>query len=239
MYKVKDAKRTEQKRLCVSMQAKVTIVALLLVLGVSVGGTLAYLADQSQEVVNTFGPSKVTCEVKEDFNEGDVIDNVKRNVSVKNTGDIDAYVRIKLISYRVNKDGQTIGGNAEIPAFTPGEGWFKQGDHYYYEDPVAPGKTPPVPLIGGIAQENETDNGIALEDYHFQFYGETVSEEEKIENSEAEPYGIKSGAMGGGYQVIEVIAEAIQAEGIDSVTKKPAVTEAWGVTVKDGKLSAN
>ena len=47
-------------------------------------------------------------------------------------------------------DGKHIGGTAEIPDFTPGEGWVKYGDYYYYTQPVAPNAKPATNLISSI-----------------------------------------------------------------------------------------
>ena len=121
------------------------IVALALILTVAVGGTVAYLTTKTDSKINTFTPSQVSCEVKENFD-----GEKKTNVNVTNTGDIDAYLRVKLVTYRVNDDGQHIGGTAAIPAFTPGDGWVKYGDYYYYTYPVAPGQQPETPLIDSL-----------------------------------------------------------------------------------------
>ena len=122
----------------------VLVVSLLALLLVVAGGTLAWLTAQDS-VSNTFTPAHVTCEVKEDFN-----GTVKSKVNVTNTSDIAAFIRVKLVTYRVNDAGQRIGGKAEIPTFTPGDGWVKYGDFYYYTLPVAPGATPATPLIDSI-----------------------------------------------------------------------------------------
>lgn len=132
-----------------SLVLVVSVLALVLAVA---GGTLAWLVANTTPVTNTFTPAQVSCAVEETFN-----NNVKSNVNVRNTSDIDAYLRVKLVTYRVNKDGQHIGGTAEIPPFTPGENWVKNGDFYYYTLPVAPGKTPADPLIG--------DSGIVLRAY--------------------------------------------------------------------------
>ena len=87
----------------------------------------------------------MSCTVKEEFD-----GTTKKNVNVTNTGDIDAYLRVKLVTYRVNDDGQHIGGTAAIPAFTPGDGWAAYGDYYYYTYPVAPGQQPETPLIDSL-----------------------------------------------------------------------------------------
>ena len=157
----------------------VIVIAAALVLALAVGGTIAWLTTGTTGLVNTFIPSSVSCEVTEDFS-----GNIKSNVNVKNTGDIDAYVRVKLVSYRTNKSGQHIGGPAPL-SFDPGSGWVKSGDYYYYTSPVAPGQKPASNLIGSITLAAYTD-------------------------------------ADGGYQAIDVIAEAIQSEPTD------AVRAAWG-----------
>lgn len=158
------------------------VISLLLLVCVSVGGTVAYLTSNGS-VTNQFTVANVNTEVDEDFD-----GTIKKNVTAKNTGDVSAFIRIKLVTYRVNNDGNHIGGSASIPKFTPGAGWFKSGDCYYYSNPVQPNEKPGSDLID--------DNGIILVSY-----------------SDAD----------GGKQVIEVIAEAIQASPTD------AVKEAWGL----------
>ena len=133
------------------------ILSLLVVTTVTVGGTVAYLTTNTDPVVNTFKPSHVTCEVTENFN-----GETKSNVNVKNTSDIDAYIRVKLVTYRVNDAGQHIGGVAEIPGFTPGAGWVKHGEYYYYTSPVAKDDKPAKDLIGSIklnAGYDDADGG--------------------------------------------------------------------------------
>ena len=132
-----------------SLVLVVSVLALVLAVA---GGTLAWLVANSGPVTNTFTPATVSCEVEETFN-----NNVKSNVNVKNTSNIDAYLRVKLVTYRVNEAGRHIGGTAEIPTFTPGANWVKHGDFYYYTLPVAPGAVPAEPLIG--------DSGITLSEY--------------------------------------------------------------------------
>ena len=84
-------------------------------------------------MVNTFTPAEVTTEITEDFD-----GYVKKEVNVVNKGDIAAYIRVKLVTYRVNEAGKPIGGAAEIPDFTPGTNWVKYGEYYYYTLPVDP-----------------------------------------------------------------------------------------------------
>lgn len=119
--------------------------SLVLLLTMMVGGTLAYLTIQTKPVVNQFTPSHVSCTVTESFN-----GTTKSNVNVKNDSDINAYIRVKLVTYRVNAANQHIGGTAALPAFTLGAGWVKHGEYYYYTQPVAPGASPAANLTDSM-----------------------------------------------------------------------------------------
>lgn len=121
------------------------VIATALLLALAISGTVAWLTTKDAPITNTFNPSKVACEVTESFN-----GTVKSSVNVKNTGDIDAYIRVKLVTYRTNEQGQHIGGTAEIPAFTPGAGWVAYNGYYYYTKPVAPNAQPEKALISSI-----------------------------------------------------------------------------------------
>lgn len=134
-----------------SLVLVVSVLALVLAVA---GGTLAWLSANTTPVTNTFTPATVSCEVEETFK-----NNVKSNVNVNNTSNIDAYLRVKLVTYRVNEDGQHIGGTAAIPGFTPGDGWVEHDGFYYYTKPVAPNTVPENPLIGtpGITLSEYTD----------------------------------------------------------------------------------
>lgn len=69
---------------------------------------------------------------------------------MKNTGDTTAYIRVKLITYRTNDQGQHIGGAASIPTFSLGENWVEYGGYYYYTLPVAPGAYPETNLADSL-----------------------------------------------------------------------------------------
>lgn len=116
----------------------VALLALLLLLCCTVAGTLAYLVDSTDPVTNTFTPASVSTEVKEDF------DGItKSNVTIKNTGNIDAYIRATVVvNWASDKEVGVVSGTA------PKEGtdytidwtmvnWVKVGDYYYYTQKVA------------------------------------------------------------------------------------------------------
>lgn len=126
------------------------VLSVVLLLALAVGGTLAWLSTKTTQVTNTFTPAEVTCEVEEGFNENT---GVKTNVNVKNTGNIDVYIRVKLVTYRTNDAGQHIGGTAELPEFTLGENWVEHGGYYYYTLPVASGEKPVANLADRMTLE--------------------------------------------------------------------------------------
>lgn len=141
-----EARHLQPKRKRRSNKAGTMFLSLLLVVTLAISGTVAYLVTKSEPVENKFTPSHVACQVTEDFD-----GTTKSNVNVTNTGDTDAYIRVKLVSYRVNSQGQHIGGTAPV-SYTPSDdsGWVLHTDgYYYYTIPVAPnGGVPANPLIG-------------------------------------------------------------------------------------------
>ena len=153
-----------KKNRTASARMLVLAIALVLVLGCTIAGTLMFLVDKTGDVKNTFTAANVTTEITEEF------DGVtKKNVNIINNGDIPVYVRVNLITYRVNESGDKIGGTATIPNFNRGEGWFKGSDgFYYYKNKVQPGEAPEKPLIG--------DPGITLKAYEDADGGKQVIE---------------------------------------------------------------
>lgn len=143
-YEARHLQRRHKRR---SKKTGMLFLSLLLVIGMVVGGTVAWLSTKSAPITNTFLPSKVACQVQEEFNS---TTGVKTNVNVENTGDIDAYIRVKLVSYRTNDAGQHIGGTAELPEFKLGDNWVWYDGYYYYTLPVAAGGTPNTNLTDSM-----------------------------------------------------------------------------------------
>lgn len=126
------------------------VLSVVLLLGVAIGGTIAWLSTKTTPVTNTFTPAEVTCKVEEDFNEDT---GEKTKVNVTNTGNIAVYIRVKLVTYRTNDAGQHIGGTADLPEFTPGENWVEYGKYYYYTLPVEPNAQPQTNLADSMTLE--------------------------------------------------------------------------------------
>lgn len=133
-------KKTEirsQKRKNKLHKLPIAVISLLIVLLCGIGGTYAFLADETKLLVNTFETSDITIDIEENFDGTN-----KSDINVEVTGDTEAYVRVNLVTYRVNDRNEPIGGSATIPAFTLGKGWEQIGDYYYYLYPVKPGSKP-------------------------------------------------------------------------------------------------
>lgn len=154
------------------------LIALVLIICVAVGGTIAYIVTQTDKVENKFTPADVQIAIEEDFN-----GTVKSSITVQNVDDaknVPCYIRVKLVS-NMQDDKGNVTGSAVINTFTLGENWFDGGDGcYYYKDVVNVG--------------DATANLLAD--------GSTIK--------------LTTG------QVVEVLAEGIQAAPID------AVKAAWG-----------
>ena len=109
------------------------LLVVLLVGLLTVGGTVAYLMQTTDPVVNTFKPNQVTVELHESFN-----NTTKSDVYVENTCDIPIYVRVALVPVWEDADGKVMGISASMADLdvTYGSNWKKSGDYWYYTKAV-------------------------------------------------------------------------------------------------------
>lgn len=158
-----------------SMKKTLLIVAAVAaLLAVAVGSTIAFLVDNDGPIVNTFKPSKVPSEVVEDFK-----GNVKKEVKIKNKGNIDAYIRAAVVFTWQNDKG-------EVYPETPVEGtdysitwtkddWFEGSDgFYYYKNKVAPSGTTKVLFTDCKPLEAAPADGYTL---HVEIIGSAIQAE--------------------------------------------------------------
>lgn len=151
--------QSEHKQLRRPKRLATLLVSLLLVLGVAVGGTVAFLSTRTDSKVNTFTPSEVTCAVTETFE-----NNVKSQVAVKNTGDTTAFIRAAInVTWMSNKDAADQTVSAKVPVkdkdysitFAKNTNWIKGADgYYYYQLPVDPKGSTGVLIEECKLQEN-------------------------------------------------------------------------------------
>ena len=115
------------------------IVALCLCLAVcTVDGVWAYITAKTHSVSNTFTPAWVSCAVEESFQDG-----VKSEVKIRNTGNVDAYIRATAVVTFVSEDGKVLATAPQLGVdYTlewTNNGWRKEADGYwYYAVPVPP-----------------------------------------------------------------------------------------------------
>lgn len=98
------------------------------------GAVIAYMFRQTEYENNEFTPAEVSCEVEEAFD-----GTQKTSVQIENTGNIDAYLRVRFVSYWVDSNGNVVPKASEMPDITMADGWLKGSNGtYYYTVPVAP-----------------------------------------------------------------------------------------------------
>lgn len=114
----------------------VLVLSIVLLLAIGVGATIAYFHLASGPVINTFQAGSAGAEVNEV-----VSGNTKNEITVTNTGKSPVYVRIRLVSYYEDADGNVLPQASPTLSFTKGSKWVPLGNYYYYNAPLAAGAT--------------------------------------------------------------------------------------------------
>lgn len=136
-------------------------IAVLIAVACTTGGTLAYLMAGTPSVDNTFRPVYVSCSVEEQF------DGVtKTDVKIKNTGDINAYIRATFVVMWVADNGSVLGDKPVLGTdYTIDYGsanWLQGSDgFYYYNVPVSAGDTTAI-LLDKVILKGEAPEGYSL-----------------------------------------------------------------------------
>ena len=94
---------------------------------VSVSSVVAYMVKRTQQLDNQFIPAQVQCTVKEEFES-----DIKTSVKVQNTGNIEAYVRLRIVTYWQDSKGNTVGLTA--PEIKFGGDWKYDTDNWIYDE---------------------------------------------------------------------------------------------------------
>lgn len=128
--------KTSRKKRNMLSKSALSAICFLLILFCGIGGTLAFIVAKTDSITNVFTTAKVNLDVQESFD-----GTVKSEIVVNNKGDAQIYVRVKLITYRVDENGNPIGGEATIPTFTLGSNWKLIGNCYYYLAPLGTGES--------------------------------------------------------------------------------------------------
>ena len=116
------------------------LVAIVLLLGVAVGTTVAYLIDRTEKIENKFEYAKTDVTVEETLTGTE-----KSNVRVENKSNIPVYIRATYVANWVDAKGNIVtsvpdGYDYQLDK-NPNNTWKKVGDYYYYPTPVQPGES--------------------------------------------------------------------------------------------------
>lgn len=117
-----------------SKRPLLAVLALVLALTVGIGGTVAWIADRTNSITNTFTLGDVKPVIHEDFK-----NDVKSDVYVTNEGTVPAYIRVAVVPTWIDENGDPVGKSASLSDLhiSLGDGWVKNGDYYYHSAPVA------------------------------------------------------------------------------------------------------
>lgn len=135
--------------------------------------------------------------------------NADSSFDVTNTGDVDAYIRAAIVVNWMDDLGNVRG---IPPAASEYELILNNTDWFGHHDGY----------------------------YYYRYSVHPAAEPGSITEDLVQSYGLATGiTVPDGYKLaVEVVAEAIQADGTTDVGDIPAVTDAWGVTVgADGNLT--
>ena len=178
------------------------IAAAALCIAAAAGLTLAFMFKKAEKT-NHFIPAEVSCAVREKLDNNEVtgiaaVGSEKSDIRVENTGNVKEFIRLRLVSYYVDSNGDIVGTvSSQYPTLSLKNGWIAGANRtYYYPYPVEPGSLTGILCEPFTLGQTQLENGTVV------------------------------------YQVMEVIAEAVQAEPIS------AVREAWGVTVTNNTITA-
>lgn len=180
------------------------IICLDLVVLLVVGGTLAYLFTSTEPVTNTFTPVTADIEIDEEFN-----GTVKENVKVTNSGDVEAYVRAKVVINWMDADNNVL---AEKPA-----------DATYQIDWAYDGKN-----IDN--QEDVSENESKWCEHNDLYYYTLPIKPDESTGNLIDKVTV-SYPPGSTYKLhVEILSQAVQAE------PKTAVEELWGVSISEDSV---
>lgn len=147
-----------KKKLTRLQKLLLTAMSLALVLGLTVGMTIAFVLTNTEALENTFVPAVVEISTQENY---DSDANAYSSFTVVNSGsNIPVYIRVAVVANWRNTGGNVCGGehDAAIPTITPGTDWVLEADgYYYYTKPVAVGAATGNLLDGPLTMGTDAD----------------------------------------------------------------------------------
>ena len=138
------------------------VIVLSVVFVLLCGATVALMFRQTSLLTNEFDTAIVDCVVRETTDTGSEIATRKSSITVQNTGNIPAYIRVRFVSYWVDSEGHIVGKASEMPVIPyDNTTWFEQNGIYYCTTPIAAGDFTPELLQSGktIVLGADTETG--------------------------------------------------------------------------------
>lgn len=135
-----------------NIKAGLLLALLVILLLAAVGSTWAYIATGPQNITNVFSPAYVDTEIIESFTGAS-----KTSITIKNNSNIAVFTRVALVANWV-KDGAIIEPwNGSI---TPGAGWVRHNNYYYYTVAIPAGGSTQNLLGATIASSPRADGAV-------------------------------------------------------------------------------
>ena len=216
-----------------SNKFKVSAAVVVLVLGVSIGGTIAWLRKSTDTVRNSFDPGVVNVTIDENFEPGDVRNKtVVKQVRIKNSrqdskGNVNlnvvpAYIRVQLVPTWVkDADNETTGKKEQVVLPVDAASLID-----YQLNLKSNSKNEP-------SKSNDVDGDWVQGDDGYYYFTKPV-DQDKYTDYLLETVSGKSGVTfpQDGYLELNVLVDAIQA------TNTKAANDAWGnPTTDQGKTN--
>ena len=124
----------------------------------SITGTIAYIQVHSH-ISNSFTVAKLSIELNETFDGKD-----KTNVTVKNTGDVPAYLRAAIVVNWKDTDGTVISANESEYSMAMGPEWIQGADSYWYcKKPTDAGQPSPALIVSCKPTVVKADQHLGVE----------------------------------------------------------------------------
>lgn len=123
---------TREKRALPKKKWSLLLVSMLLIAAVAVGSTVAYIVTSTDALPNVFHPTGITVDVDEKFE-----NDVKSDVTIRNTGTTAAYIRAQIIVTWKDANGNVAATKPVLDTdytmtLDLNNGWFQGSDGFYY-----------------------------------------------------------------------------------------------------------
>lgn len=188
----------------------ILIVGLTVVI-TSVSVSLALMLRTSDEITNTFIPAEINCKVIETETEASGV-ITKTSVKAQNTGNIKAYIRVRVVTYWEDSKGNPVAMTSPTNEFE-GAWKYNQADWIYDSENQTFYHKAPVEAGQQTAELLNTDSG---------FSGIQLAVKTEQQGSVLFTY----------HAVVEFIVEGIQSAPVEAVSE-------WGVTLDgNGNITA-